>query len=116
MLYAAQNLSLACLEILVHLDKSELPRDYVWSCTELEVTPDALMFQDLSLVSSCQRAGQTWVDRAGELAVRVRSVVIPEEFNVLLNPTHASYAALVWREPRSFWFDPRLFGLEPEIV
>ena len=34
MLYTAQHLSLACIEVLVHLDKSQLPRDYVWSRAE----------------------------------------------------------------------------------
>ena len=31
MLYTAQHLSLACLEVLVHLDKTQLPRGYAWS-------------------------------------------------------------------------------------
>jgi len=43
----------------------------------------------------------------------VPSVVIPEEFNVLLNPSHTAYVALVWTEPRPFYFDPRLFVAEP---
>jgi hypothetical protein len=30
MLYTAEHLSLACIEILVHVDKNQLPRDYVW--------------------------------------------------------------------------------------
>jgi RES domain-containing protein len=40
MLYTAQHLSLACVEILVHLDKSELPCDYVWSWAELQCEPE----------------------------------------------------------------------------
>ena len=42
MLYTAEHLSLACLEILVHLDKSQMPRDYVWSKTELPSKPESL--------------------------------------------------------------------------
>jgi RES domain-containing protein len=113
MLYTAQHLSLACVEILVHLDKSELPREYVWSCTELDGTLDFLQFNDLNHVSSCQAAGHSWVRTAAQLAIQVPSVVIPEEFDVLLNPTHRGYRALVWSEPRSFRFDPRLFASEP---
>jgi hypothetical protein len=48
-----------------------------------------------------------------QLAVRVPSAVISEEFNVLLNPNHAAYGSLVWSEPRLFRFDPRLFAAEP---
>lgn len=108
MLHTARHLSLACVEILVQLDKSELPRDYVWSWAELRVTPSNLEWSDLSHVSSCQAAGQAWVDTAGQLAIQVPSVVIPEEFNVLLNPPHQEYAALVWSQQRAFRFDPRL--------
>ena len=57
MLYAAQHLSLACVEILVHLDKSEFPRDYVWSWTDLNRTPDFLQSEDLDRISACQAAG-----------------------------------------------------------
>jgi RES domain-containing protein len=116
MLYTAQHLSLACVEILVHLDKSELPADYVWSWTELRGTPSFLRLRDLSHVSSCQAAGRAWVTTAGELAIQVPSVVIPEEFNVLLNPLHQEYVALVWSQPRPFRFDPRLFASEPRTL
>lgn len=113
MLYTAQHLSMACLEILVHLDKSELPRDYVWSWTDLLQNPERLQFDDLNHVSSCQAAGNAWVRTAGELAVQVPSVVIPAESNFLLNPTHEGYSKLVWGEPRPFRFDPRIFASEP---
>jgi RES domain-containing protein len=116
MLYTAQHLSMACLEILVHLDKSELPRDYVWSWADLPQNPGRLQFDDLNHVSSCQAAGNAWVRTAGELAVQVPSVVIPAESNFLLNPTHEGYSKLVWGEPRPFRFDPRLFASEPRIL
>jgi RES domain-containing protein len=35
MLYTAEHLSLACVEVLVQVDKTQLPHDYVWSRTEL---------------------------------------------------------------------------------
>jgi len=116
MLYTAQHLSLACIEILVHLDKSELPRDYVWSWTDLPQNPERLQFDDLNHVSSCQAAGHSWVRTAGELAVQVPSVIVPAESNFLLNPTHEGYSTLVWGEPRPFRFDPRLFASEPRTL
>jgi RES domain-containing protein len=116
MLYAAENLSLACIEILVHLDKGQLPRDYVWSRTELVETPGFLRFKSLNHITSCQAAGHKWVRVAGQLAVQVPSVVIPEESNILLNPEHSGYNDLVWSEPRPFRFDPRLFIAEPQTL
>jgi hypothetical protein len=43
-----------------------------------------------------------------ELAVRVPSVIIPEEFNILLNPRHEGYDVVRWSDPRTFRFDPLL--------
>jgi hypothetical protein len=116
MLYTAQRLSLACIEVLVHLDKSQLPRDYVWSKTGLAPEPPLLAFKSLSGIVSCQAVGHAWVSAVSQLAVRVPSVIIPEEFNILLNPRHAEYNNLVWSDPRPFRFDPRLFIAEPRIL
>ena len=116
MLYAAECLSLACVEVLVHLDKSQLPRDYAWSETELPNMPELLPVSDLSHVASCQAAGHAFVTSGCDLAVQVPSIVIPEEVNVLLNPRHASYRDLVWSESRPFRFDPRLFVSEPQTL
>jgi RES domain-containing protein len=114
MLYTAQHLSLACLEILVHLDKAQLPREYVWSSTRLPKDLAVLGTTNVRELTACQTAGQEWAESANELAVRVRSVVILEEFNVLLNPKHRDYGKLVWSNPRPFHFDPRLFTFEPQ--
>ena len=113
MLYTAEHLSLACLEVLVHLDKSQLPRDYVWSKTELAGSPEVLTGSIPASVGACQAAGAIWISGGNQLAVQVPSVVIPEEFNVLLNPNHTAYKSLVWNEPHPFHFDPRLFVAEP---
>lgn len=39
---------------------------------------------------------------------KVPSVVIPREWNYLINPNHPRFEELVWSEPRAFVFDPRL--------
>jgi hypothetical protein len=67
---SAQHLSLACVEVLVHLDKSQLPQGYVWSKADLS--------------------------RDATAAVQVLSVIIPEELNVLHNRRHTGYTSLVW--------------------
>lgn len=89
MLYTAVHLSLACLEVLVHLDKGQLPRDYVWSKAELVEDPELSTGAVPASVGACQAVGGAWIASANQLAIRVPSVVIPEEFNVLLNPNPA---------------------------
>jgi hypothetical protein len=48
--------------------------------------------------------------------VKVSSSIIPEKFNVLLNPSYPAYETLVWAQARSFQFDPRLFISEPRML
>ena len=69
MLYASQSLSLACIEILVHLDKGQLPRDFVWSTAELPGSPNVLPFQDISDIAACQSAGRLWVNRLEQICL-----------------------------------------------
>jgi RES domain-containing protein len=116
MLYTAEHLSLACLEVLVHLDKGQLPRDYVWSKAELPYMPELLSDAIPFSVSACQAAGHAWVAERTQLAIRVPSVIISEDFNVLLNPHHVEYESVIWSEPRPFRFDPRLFAVEPQTL
>ena len=115
MLYAAESLALCCLEVLVHLDKTEIPSEYVWSRAELLPQPQFLRYGDALDEESTQRAGRLWIhtyeDQPGVL---VPSVVVPESSNILLNPNHPGYQALSWSKPEPFDFDRRLF--QPEAV
>jgi len=115
MLYTAEHLSVACLEVLLHLDKSQLPRDYVWSKAELPGSADLFRTAIPAEVTACQIAGERWVERE-QLAIRAPSIIVPEEFNILVNPNHTGYAALAWSEARPFQFDRRLFASEPRVM
>ena len=57
-----------------------------------------LPFQNLNSITSCQITGHEWVRTASQAALQVPSVVIPEEFNILLNPIHPDCANIEWRE------------------
>jgi RES domain-containing protein len=52
--------------------------------------------------------GRQWATSRSSLAVLVPSVIIPIEFNVLLNPTHSNFDAVKWSAPEPFGFDSRL--------
>ncbi len=99
MLYASQHLSLACLEVLVHLDKSELPPEDVFSTAALPDEVEFFEIGDLQSEDSCRSAGSRWAQEADRLAVSVRSAVIPDEFNVLINPRHQGFGDLQWSIP-----------------
>jgi RES domain-containing protein len=109
MLYCSTALSLACLEVLVHLGPDQIPPDYVCSAAELATSPEVASFQgNLEDLDATQRFAHSWAKQNQSLALLVPSVIIPIEFNVLLNPVHADFSEIVWSTLNRFRFDPRL--------
>ena len=118
MVYAATSLSLAALEMLVHMPVRELPKDYVWIEADLRVEESKVERWPVSSLprdwrslenAELQAKGAAWSSAAKALAVLVPSVVIPEEWNVLINPLHSAAKNIVVGAPKPFVFDERLF-------
>ena len=108
-LYASTALSLACLELLVHLSPDQIPLDYVYTAAEIPLDPSAHDFRgSLRDSAATRRYGHGWVTSQSSLAIYVPSVIIPVEFNVLVNPVHAAFQGVTWDTPKPFEFDPRL--------
>ena len=118
MLYASSSLSLACLEILVHIREPQLPADCGW----VRITvPDPLMEQapnDLEAADehACREFGSAWIASGSRPVVEVPSVIVPVDRNLLLNPRHKDFASLTFSEPEAFRFDPRLLKMGPAPV
>ena len=109
MLYASTTLSLACLELLVHLSPNQIPLDYVYTAAELLSDPPLHDFRgSLRDEDAARRYGRQWVLSQNSAAIFVPSVIIPVEHNVLLNPTHVAFQGVRWDAPQPFSFDPRL--------
>lgn len=109
MLYCSGALSLACLEVLVHLGPDQIPPDYVYSSAELSGLVETVEFRgDLADEEATRRLGHAWATSRESLALLVPSAIIPVEFNVLLNPVHPSYTNVIWSAPEPFRFDQRL--------
>ena len=58
-----------------------------------------------------RQTGHYWINNGNELATLVPSVIIPVEYNVLLNPTYRQYDEIGWSEPQPFPWDRRLIEL-----
>ncbi|MDD2765916.1 MAG: RES family NAD+ phosphorylase [Opitutaceae bacterium] len=111
--YSSQHESLAALETLVHLQRSECIQPFVrW---EIEV-PDHLIAgcgtlpDDWKTNPAATRAcGDAWLAGRKSPAMRVPSVNVETEFNFLLNPIHPDFK-LGWvvAGPIAFAFDLRL--------
>jgi len=116
MVYAAESRALAMLEMLVHLDAPGLLHKYVLIAVEMDVALIVSLdrgiltenWKDDPAPAEAQRIGDRWAKGGSSVALAVSSVLVPEEFNFLLNPVHPDFSKLRISEPRAFQFDPRL--------
>lgn len=108
-LYFSVALSLACLEQLVHLAPNEIPADYAFTTAEVNTEPEVADFRgSFEDVDATRRYGHRWATDQRSLAILVPSLIIPVEYNLLLNPVHAGFGEVIWGAPQAFAFDPRL--------
>lgn len=113
MVYAAASPSLAVLEVLVHLDlPAELLPDDLRLLT-IEVPDDAAVARLDSVPpddAGCVDAGDAFLKAGDTLVMLVRSVVVPQEWNALINVRHADIARVIFRKDEPFRLDPRLLA------
>ena len=117
-IYCSESRALACLETLVHLAKHPLPLNrYLVKITVPVVAWKAAPVLDhATLVGwDAEPAGKAsldwgtgWARASSSLLARVPSVVVPEEFNVLVNPTHPDIATVKAEKVRKWLYDIRL--------
>ncbi len=114
--YLAESRALAALEILVHAPREVLGLD--WSVMEVQVPDDAILDVDRSTLpvdwrnlpssSGARRLGETWLKEGTSLAMKLPSVIIPEECSLLLNPLHPDSIHVRISGISGFRFDSRL--------
>jgi len=117
LLYTSESRSLATVEYLVHLSMGILSKDL--AIAELEI-PDSCKIE-LTEVSALpagwnrfpapvelSELGSAWAQRAATLGLRVPSAVVKDEWNILLNPQHASFSEVKMISIEEYIFDQRL--------
>ena len=113
--YTAQHESLAKLEMLVHVDREDVPAGYRVLTFEI---PDDAIAQATRLPEGwtgfpydprVRQVGDQWAAKGTSLALKVPSVMARDEFNVLVNPVHARFAEVRLMDDAPLAFDPRLF-------
>lgn len=114
--YTAQSQSLAALEMMVHLDSSELLGKYVLIGVEFDqslirpVERSAMprRWRSDPLPPEVRSIGDDWVLAGSSAVLQVPSALVPGEDNFLLNPEHRDFTQLRFGKPLTFRFDPRL--------
>ena len=113
--YASSTQSLAALETLVHLNPATRFRYKVFTVTFDESLVETMPLNRLPrdwktqpVPRSTQRLGDAWARAARSPILRVPSVLVPGESNLVLNPNHPDFSRVVIGKPVNFVFDPRL--------
>jgi len=107
LVYTAENLSLAMLEMLVHLDRTMLRLCYVYF--EVEASDDLVSelppyelpkrWNVYPAPPATRNTGDRWAVGMSSLILKVPSVLNPLEHTYLINPVHRDFAKLVIRGP-----------------
>lgn len=116
--YTASSVSLAMLEILVHVNREDVPEGRRMLAYEI---PDAALaelppnrwprgWDKLPYSDAVRRVGDGFVRDGLQLALRVPSAVARGEFNVLVNPAHPQFGQIRLLADAPLALDPRLFG------
>jgi RES domain-containing protein len=104
------------LEYLAHVERASAPGDLVFVEA---VIPDAdVVALDSARLPRNWRSeppspelravGDDWVASKRGLALRVPSVIVPQEFNLLINPAHGRFRSIRVLSPQAVTIDPRL--------
>lgn len=114
--YTASSVSLATLELLVRLRRSEkLDELVIIACYFPEAVVESLdrrllplNWRDAPPPSALPEIGNAWLLKGSSVVFEVPSAVTPEESNYLLNPEHPDFASVDIGDARPFTPDPRL--------
>ncbi len=120
--YCSESLSLATLEVLVHLEDIETIVDLYSSVpvefdeSLVEMLPNALLPVDWDnpmISPNTQAYGNRWLTENRSAVLSVPSVIIPQERNYLINPAHPDFSKIrIHREQtQRFKIDERLLKL-----
>ena len=116
--YLSASLSMAALELFVHLTAADTRLHF--SAIPIDI-PEKLVIEELSIPGlpeewrsepppdACKALGSDWVEAGKTALLKVPSVIVPDEFNYVLNPKHADFARLKVGKAEPFGFDSRMW-------
>lgn len=115
-LYTSGNRALAVLEYTVNVNIEDIPRNL--SITTIEIPDKPILFlkeadlpgnwKQTPAPSSTKSFGSKILQAAEVLIIGVPSIIIPEEFNYLINPLHPDIKKIKIMEIKDFVYDLRI--------
>lgn len=115
-IYAAESLSLATLEVIVHLQFYAALKNFVCLPIDFESTSlKTVNIDDLPenwredpIPLACRSFGDKWIEKKDSLILKIPSVIIPVDNNYLINPDHPDFNKLTINPLQNFELDKRL--------
>lgn len=119
MVYTAEHLSLAILEVFVHLNvpivepnsfviiPAEIPDDISIEHLTLEQLPSNWQSSEQKI--SLKVIGDRWLDSCNTAILAVPSAIVSQELNYLINPQHLDFNRLIIHPPQVYNFDRRMW-------
>ncbi|MFD0863857.1 RES family NAD+ phosphorylase [Sungkyunkwania multivorans] len=115
-IYASQHVSLAYLEVAMHLNMTmSLPTDRILVHIEI---PNTIKIETLEKLPTdwrrlpynyeTQEIFTRFCKQERGLVLRVPSVVVPSEYNFIINPIHKDFKRIKILKTEKFIFDDRL--------
>lgn len=115
--YSAGSIALACLETLVHI-KIDLPLnrylvridvpDTLWRSCETLASPLPIGWDAEPYGMTSVALGDDWISRGTSALLEVPSVIVPEEYNYLINPAHPEATQIRAHKMRKWIYSARL--------
>lgn len=119
MVYCSESIALAVLETVVHLGQEGLPLnrflveiaipDPIWEARQTidrHSAPGG--WNALPAGMASVSFGSDWLGSAASAVLEVPSVIVPEEFNALINPRHPDATHIRSRIVRRWQYDERI--------
>jgi RES domain-containing protein len=114
--YLAESPAGALLEICAHTSEEDIPPTFIL----LKIVGPNLEFEEVTFLrlssgwtddeDETQSIGSEWLESGRTAFLRVPSVIIPETWNVLLNPLHPEARQFSIERSYEYPFDLRLKG------
>jgi RES domain-containing protein len=116
-IYAAESRALAVLEYTVNISIDDIPRDLVFARIDIPSQPHIIQIADLPgdwntspAPVSAKKFGSTLLASHKHLIIRFPSVILPGEFNYIIDPLHRDFQKIDISGTEDFVYDLRIKG------
>lgn len=118
-IYTAASRSLAALELAVH--RAAIRPSIIYKVMIIYLPDDEALYQQIAIKElpkiwrtmsaypTLQNIGAAWYEKKESLILKIPSVIIPHEYNYIINTTHDNFSKVKLINVEDYFWDRRLF-------